>query len=76
MQWFELRGHRITSYNVCYTKLLRSERKELKKAGKYLTSAKKYIDKYDADQREIEKLYTIAEATSSPKSREKSLKKA
>jgi len=52
------------------------ERKELKKAEKYLSSAKKYMDSYQSDQKEIEKLYTIAEATSSAKSREKALKKA
>lgn len=54
----------------------KSERKQLKKAQKYLASAKKYMNQYDASQREIEKLYTIAEATSSAKSREKALKKA
>ena len=60
-------------YEQIFTK---DERKELKKAEKYLASAKKYMANYLADQMEIEKLYTIAEATSSPKSREKSLKKA
>ncbi len=54
----------------------KAERKHLKKAEKYLLAAEKYMDQYDADQRKIEKLYTIAEATSSQKSREKSLKKA
>jgi len=54
----------------------KSERKQLKKAGKYLAAAKKYLGQYDSDKRQIERLYTIAEATSSAKSREKSLKKA
>jgi hypothetical protein len=60
-------------YEQIFTK---DERKELKKAEKYYASAKKYMDSYLSDQKEIEKLYTIAEATSNEKSRGKSLKKA
>ncbi|MDF1548851.1 MAG: SPOR domain-containing protein [Bacteroidales bacterium] len=62
-----------TYYEEIFNK---DERKELKKSYKYLQAANKYMTKYDADQQEIEKLYTIAEATSSAKSREKSLKNA
>ena len=54
----------------------KSERKQLKKATKYQVAAKKYLNGYDQYQSQIERLYTIAEATSSAKSREKSLKKA
>ncbi|NJO88696.1 MAG: hypothetical protein HC831_06825 [Chloroflexia bacterium] len=32
----------------------KDERKQLKKANKYLSAAKKYMDQYDADQRQIE----------------------
>jgi cell division protein FtsN len=60
-------------YEQIFTK---DERKQLKKANSYLESAKKSMLKYFENSREIEKLYTIAEATSSPKSREKSLLKA
>ncbi len=54
----------------------KAERKQLKKADKYQKAAKKYLGQYDNYQRQIERLYTIAEATSSQKSRAKSLKKA
>ncbi|GEM_PF-3785245 len=60
-------------YDKIFTK---DEIKELKKADKFIVSAKKYSESYQKDQLEIEKLFTIAEASSSAKSRDKSLKKA
>jgi len=60
-------------YQNIFTK---NERKQLSKADDYLKKATKYIQKYDSYQSEIDKLYTIAGATSSPKSKKKALKKA
>jgi len=60
-------------YQTIFTK---DERKQLLKADKYLKAAKKYMLKYNSYQNEIDKLYTIAGATSSPKSKSKALKKA
>ncbi len=60
-------------YEKVFTK---DEQKQLSKADKYLVSAKKYMIQYNSYQSEIEKQYTIAEATSSGKSMSKALKKA
>ena len=60
-------------YERIFTK---DERKQLSKADKYLISAKKYMRQYNSYQSDIEKQYTIAEATSNGKSMSKALKKA
>lgn len=60
-------------YERIFTK---DERKQLSKADKYLASAKKYMARYNSYQSDIERQYTIAEATSSGKSMSKALKKA
>ncbi len=60
-------------YERIFTK---DERSQLSKADKYLVSAKKYMAQYNSYQSDIEKQYTIAEATSSGKSMSKALKKA
>ncbi len=54
----------------------KNERNELKKADKYIESAKKSMVDYYKNMAEIDKFYTIAEATGSSKSREKALSKA
>ncbi|MEN8119550.1 MAG: SPOR domain-containing protein [Bacteroidota bacterium] len=66
---FEKKGY----YEKIFTK---DEQKQLSKADKHLISAKKYMAQYNSYQSEIEKQYTIAEATSSGKSMSKALKKA
>ena len=68
---FNLKGKNY--YEKIFTK---DERKQLSKADKYLVSAKTYMGQYNSYQSEIEKQYTIAEATSSGKSMSKALKKA
>jgi cell division protein FtsN len=60
-------------YEELFTK---DERKQLNKAESYLESAKKDMAQYNAYRLEIEKFYTIAEATSSSKSRSKAFSKA
>ena len=60
-------------YKTIFTK---DEQKQLSKADKYIVSAAKYMRQYNSYQKDIEKQYTIAEATSSGKSMSKALKKA
>ncbi|OQY05559.1 MAG: hypothetical protein B6I20_00965 [Bacteroidetes bacterium 4572_117] len=60
-------------YTTIFTK---DERKQLRKADKYLASAKKYLAQYNSYQADIDKQYKIAEATGNSKSMNKALKKA
>jgi hypothetical protein len=60
-------------YSAVFNK---DDRARLKKAESYHTSARKSMVEYYKNMAEIDKLYTIAEATGSSKSREKALSKA
>jgi len=76
INYFQIRSFNLKKKSYYERIFTKDERKQLNKADNYLAKAKKYMAQYNSYQSDIERQYTIAEATSSGKSMSKALKKA